>query len=503
MITRINNFFILKKQAENLNKELSGFSIQSINSFEKNRLHIECSRDDKQIMLEYSIENDFTYLVKRDNFFLPSKNIAFVMEECAGKIISYVSMVNDDRLISIFFDDNSCLLFNFVNHKQNCLFFKNGTVVNSYKNSKELAGKSIKEVFADKREDTDVIKRELSKFGKEALLNIPDIQKLKEFYASPKYFLYRAGEKIFASFYEVNNFNDNIVYEKSENENINSLLLSWIKYRNKEKNFNEAKQEVLSGLSKKLKQAEKNVLSMKTQLKNVNESHKYKLYGDKIMENIWKIKKGDILFEAEGETEIIPIKLKETLSPQENAKNYFEKYKKQKGSVELIEKKLTEAESHKKKIEEEIELIKNNEDYKNLRKLAVKEEKIRDDETNKFRKFKVGDELEVWVGKDSASNDLLTMHYSAHNDLWFHVRGFSGSHTVLKTGSKKEIDKKYILSAASIAAYYSKARNGGNVPVAYTERKYVKKKKGFREGTVILEKEKVIFVKPGLPENAE
>ena len=72
-----------------------------------------------------------------------------------------------------------------------------------------------------------------------------------------------------------------------------------------------------------------------------------------------------------------------------------------------------------------------------------------------------------------------------------------------KTGNKKEIDKKYILSAASIAAYYSKARNGGNVPVAYTERKYVKKKKGFREGTVILEKEKVIFVKPGLPENAE
>lgn len=133
----------------------------------------------------------------------------------------------------------------------------------------------------------------------------------------------------------------------------------------------------------------------------------------------------------------------------------------------------------------------------------MKEEKIRDDETNKFRKFKIAEDLEVWVGKDSATNDLLTMHYSAHNDLWFHVRGFSGSHTVLKTGNKKEIDKKYILSAASIAAYYSKARNGGNVPVAYTERKYVKKKKGFREGTVILEKEKVIFVKPGLPENAE
>lgn len=504
MISRINNFYILEKQAEYLNKVLTGFEIQSISTFEKDRLHIECVSGDKQIMLEFSIENDFTYLIKRDTFFLPSKNIAVIMEECSGKIISYTAQVNDDRLISIFFDDSSCLLFNFVNNKQNCFYIENGIVVNSYKNNKEFNGKSISEIFVDKREDTDAMKRELSKFGKEAYLNISDLDKLKELYSAPKYFLYRAGEKIFASFFEIESKTaTESDYEKSESENINALLLNWIKYRNKEKNFNEAKQEVLSGLSKKLKQSEKNVLSLKTQFQNIGESHKYKLYGDKIMENIWKIKKGDIIFEAEDETELISIKLKENLSPQENAKNYYEKYKKQKGSVELIEKKLADAETQKKKIEEEIELIKNNEDYKNLRKLAVKEEKIRDDETNKFRKFKIAEDLEVWVGKDSATNDLLTMHYSAHNDLWFHVRGFSGSHTVLKTGNKKEIDKKYILSAASIAAYYSKARNGGNVPVAYTERKYVKKKKGFREGTVILEKEKVIFVKPGLPENAE
>lgn len=497
MITRINNFYILEKQSEYLNEYLRGFAIESINSFEKNKLHISCAADDKEVTLEFSIENDFTYLVKRDNFHLPSKNIAEVMNECIGKKISLVSLVNNDRLISIFFDDNSCLLFNFVNHKQNCFYIENGVIKNSYKNSRDYTGKEISTVFEDKREEIDFQKRELSKYGKEAYESVQDIEKLKEIYAAPKFLLYRAGEKIFASFFEL----EKEGYEKLNYENINSLLEGWIKFRNKEKNFNEAKQEILSGLSKKLKHSEKNVLSFKTQLKNITDSDKYKLYGDKIMENIWKIKKGDTFFEAETGSEILSIKLKETLSPQENAKNYFEKYKKQKGSVDLIEKKLSDAENQRKKIEEEIESIKNNEDYKNLRKLAVKEEKIRDDETNKFRKFKAGDDMEVWVGKDSATNDLLTMKHSAQNDLWFHVRGFSGSHTVLKTGNKKEIDKKYILSAASIAAYYSKARNGGNVPVAYTERKYVKKKKGFREGTVILEKEKVIFVKPGLPES--
>jgi predicted ribosome quality control (RQC) complex YloA/Tae2 family protein len=43
-------------------------------------------------------------------------------------------------------------------------------------------------------------------------------------------------------------------------------------------------------------------------------------------------------------------------------------------------------------------------------------------------------------------------------------------------------------------------RNAGNVPVAYCERKYVRKPKGLKEGAVTLEREKVIFVQPKLPE---
>jgi predicted ribosome quality control (RQC) complex YloA/Tae2 family protein len=95
---------------------------------------------------------------------------------------------------------------------------------------------------------------------------------------------------------------------------------------------------------------------------------------------------------------------------------------------------------------------------------------------------------------------MLTTKYASPNDLWFHVRGASGSHTVLKVSNKKEVTGKEIINkAASIAAYYSKARNASSVPVAYCQKKYVKKKKGFKEGSVVMEREKVIFVKPGLP----
>jgi predicted ribosome quality control (RQC) complex YloA/Tae2 family protein len=61
------------------------------------------------------------------------------------------------------------------------------------------------------------------------------------------------------------------------------------------------------------------------------------------------------------------------------------------------------------------------------------------------------------------------------------------------------VPKEAILAAARIAAYYSKMKNANTVPVAYCERKYVRKPKGAKPGTVTLEREKVVFVDPSLP----
>ena len=118
----------------------------------------------------------------------------------------------------------------------------------------------------------------------------------------------------------------------------------------------------------------------------------------------------------------------------------------------------------------------------------------------RFRIFKIADGFEVWVGKDSSSNDLLSMKYTLQNDLWFHIHGYSGSHTVLKAYEEVEsIPKDIIKTAASIAAYYSKAKNAGNVLVSYTKAKNVQKYRGAKSGSVTIKNEKNIKVKPGLP----
>jgi predicted ribosome quality control (RQC) complex YloA/Tae2 family protein len=107
---------------------------------------------------------------------------------------------------------------------------------------------------------------------------------------------------------------------------------------------------------------------------------------------------------------------------------------------------------------------------------------------------------EVWVGRNSKQNDDLTHRHASPRDLWFHARGCQGSHTVLRVSSGKgEPSKDVILAAAAIAAFHSKARNSGLVPVAYTEKRFVRRARKAAPGTAVMMREKVVMVRPNVP----
>jgi predicted ribosome quality control (RQC) complex YloA/Tae2 family protein len=118
-----------------------------------------------------------------------------------------------------------------------------------------------------------------------------------------------------------------------------------------------------------------------------------------------------------------------------------------------------------------------------------------------YRTFELPEGYMVYVGRNSANNDQLTMRFAKQNDYWLHVRGQSGSHAVLRapSGAAPKPPKRILEQAAAIAAYYSSARNASWTPVVYTLRKHVRKPKGAAVGAVVLDREEVIMVKPGLP----
>lgn len=106
----------------------------------------------------------------------------------------------------------------------------------------------------------------------------------------------------------------------------------------------------------------------------------------------------------------------------------------------------------------------------------------------------------VLVGKTDADNDRLSLKLARPDDWWFHVRGMPGSHVLLQACEGQEPDRETLKRAAAIAAYHSKAREGGVVPVSATLARYVTKPRGAKPGTVEIRNEIVLKVRPALPD---
>jgi predicted ribosome quality control (RQC) complex YloA/Tae2 family protein len=104
----------------------------------------------------------------------------------------------------------------------------------------------------------------------------------------------------------------------------------------------------------------------------------------------------------------------------------------------------------------------------------------------------------VLAGKSDADNDFLTLKLAKPKDYWFHVRGMPGSHVVLRAKPNEEPDRETLKRSAAVAAFHSKARNGGIVAVSCTRARYITKPKGAKPGSVQIRKETVFKVRPGL-----
>ena len=104
--------------------------------------------------------------------------------------------------------------------------------------------------------------------------------------------------------------------------------------------------------------------------------------------------------------------------------------------------------------------------------------------------------LEIFPGRNAEANDKLTLKYSYKDDLWLHAKDVAGSHVLIKYQSGKKFPKDVIEYAAGLAAYNSKRKNESLCPVAYTPKKFVRKRKGDPAGMVVVEREEVILVEP-------
>jgi predicted ribosome quality control (RQC) complex YloA/Tae2 family protein len=94
---------------------------------------------------------------------------------------------------------------------------------------------------------------------------------------------------------------------------------------------------------------------------------------------------------------------------------------------------------------------------------------------------------------------LLTQKYAHKDDLWLHAKDVAGSHVVIRHKAGQTIPEPVIEHAAMLAGWYSKRQHDSLCPVTVTPKKFVRKPRGARPGQVLVERERVILVKPGNP----
>ena len=315
------------------------------------------------------------------------------------------------------------------------------------------------------------------------------------------------------SFFDVSNFCSFRVLKKfdSASELINFFYEEEVFYERELKKTN----SVVKFLNGAILKTKNKIKAREQDLNKAKEKSHYKEYGDLIISSFNKIKKGqtNVILKNyyDGEDSLICLKLNPRLNVAQNAQEYYKKFKKSITAKKKLEELILAAKEELQFLQNELVFVRhctNEEDLFEIEKelqeegycfclenLENKSKKQKQEKKDlNFLKFKTEEGFYFFCGKNGKQNDFLTTKRAKKEDLWFHVEGFAGSHVVLLTNGKKEIPYDVIVKVATVAAYYSKARNEKKVYVNYTLAKNVSKPKGAKAGLVLVKNFKSVMV---------
>lgn len=117
-------------------------------------------------------------------------------------------------------------------------------------------------------------------------------------------------------------------------------------------------------------------------------------------------------------------------------------------------------------------------------------------DTSEPYRYRTPSGFELLIGRNNRQNDQLTFRTAGTYDLWFHTQEIAGSHVLLRLEPGTVADEADLQFAADLAAHYSRGRQSDQVPVVYTQPKYVYKPKGAKPGMAIYKHETILWGHP-------
>ena len=293
-------------------------------------------------------------------------------------------------------------------------------------------------------------------------------------------------------------------------DSANALLDGFFAAADKTERTKQRARDMLKLLMNAYERVSRKLELQKKELSECGEREVFRVRGDMINANIYRLEKGMTACTLEdfytGQPVEIPLDAR--LTPAQNAQKYYTEYRK----LDTAEKKLTEL---IKKGQDELVYIDSvfdavsrtdseaelSEIRRELREQGYIRGGRNEERADKAKKpsepmkFRSTDGFEILVGKNNCQNDRLTLKTAKATDIWLHTQGIAGSHVIIRTEGKTPTERT-LFEAAMLAAFHSKGRSGSQVPVDYTAVKFVKKPAGAKPGMVIFTNNKTLFVSP-------
>lgn len=246
------------------------------------------------------------------------------------------------------------------------------------------------------------------------------------------------------------------------------------------------------------------------QLKDTEKKEKYRVWGELLNTYGYEVEPGAKFMEALNyyTNEMIQIPLDETMTPQENAKKYFDKYsklKRTKGALDTLLQETGDEIKHLESIAASLDIASSEEDLVQIKEEMMEYGYVKRKNTG-GKKVKVtsrpyhyisSDGYDIYVGKNNFQNDELSFKFASGNDWWFHAKGQPGSHVIVKS-KNEELPDRTFEEAGKLAAYYSKGRQAPKVEIDYTQKKNLRKPTGGKPGFVVYYTNYSLLIEPDI-----
>ena len=293
---------------------------------------------------------------------------------------------------------------------------------------------------------------------------------------------------------------------------ISALLERYYAERNTVSRIHQKSTDLRKILTNSLERSYKKRDLQQKQIKDTEKREKFRIYGELLNTYGYGIQEGEKSFRCLNyyDNTEITIPLDPTLSAQENAVRYFDKYNKQKRTFEATSRQLeqTEAEiEHLESISTFLDIARKEEDLAQIKEELTEYGYIKRHFSGGKRQKKAvsrpfhylsSDGFHIYVGKNNYQNEELTFKLASGNDWWFHAKGIPGSHVIVKTEGK-ELPDRVFEEAGALAAYYSRGRGQDKVEIDYIQKKNLKKVPGAAPGFVVYHTNYSLVAAPEIP----